>query len=456
MAEKPAASGDVRGRRRKIEASSARPDPQVLQTRLDEAQCESVRLRHEIESLRHRAEECETARSEVARLSKELDLRALRLEQQTAIARQFQNLFSPPVLPHPEGMSFSVSYEPCPRVGGDFYDIFHMGAGCVGVFVADVAGYGLAATLVTAVAKMALDTFRQNEFSPKAILEKVNAHVVRHTLSHQFFTAFLGVVDLGTHTMKYVNAAHPCPVVFSDSRFDLLNTEGLCCGIFEDPRYEERETALNPGDRLLLFTRGVIETCNRSGAPFGEARLHATLRSHRGDPVGDIVHRLARDYAEFVNGAEMVEDLTLVGVEMIARKAAERRIVIPSEPQLLPRVEDPVLQRLEELNYGERTLFAVRLALEEAVINAIKHGNKMDKARNVTVTYSIDDRECRISVEDEGPGFTPQAVPDPTEDENLELPHGRGLMLMRAYMDEVTFNEQGNRVTLRKKAPWAQ
>jgi len=123
------------------------------------------------------------------------------------------------------------------------------------------------------------------------------------------------------------------------------------------------------------------------------------------------------------------------------REAKEERVVIPSEPMQLARVESLILSRLEALNYGERALFAVRLALEEAVINAIKHGNRMDKARHVTITYSVDSRQCVIGVEDEGPGFDPKAVPDPTADENLEpgacLTTGRiditdmGLILLR-------------------------
>ena len=72
------------------------------------------------------------------------------------------------------------------------------------------------------------------------------------------------------------------------------------------------------------------------------------------------------------------------------------------------------------------------------------------------MTFSADHDQCVVAVEDEGQGFDPSAVPDPTADENLELPHGRGLVLMRAYMDEVSFNAKGNRVTMRKKAPWAR
>jgi serine/threonine-protein kinase RsbW len=94
------------------------------------------------------------------------------------------------------------------------------------------------------------------------------------------------------------------------------------------------------------------------------------------------------------------------------------------------------------------------LSLEEAVINAIKHGNELDDTKKVVVGFAIDDERAIISVADEGEGFDPASVPDPTLDENLIAMSGRGLSLIRAYMDEVRFNDKGNDITMIKYAPW--
>jgi serine/threonine-protein kinase RsbW len=284
----------------------------------------------------------------------------------------------------------------------------------------------------------------------------MNLQIVRNTLEDQFLTAFLGILDLETLRLKFVNASHTCPILYGPKRFALLDTEGLCCGMFEEPRYEEKEIQLQAGDRILFYTRGLVRMCNPRNHAYADRRLHKLLRANRDLEIGAMVERVGEDFSRHLAGAEQVEDLTLVGLEVVPREAKEERVVIPSEPMQLARVESLILSRLEALNYGERALFAVRLALEEAVINAIKHGNRMDKAKHVTVTFSVDRDECVVTVEDEGSGFDPGAVPDPTADENLELPHGRGLVLMRAYMDDVSFNAKGNRVTMRKKAPWTQ
>ena len=95
----------------------------------------------------------------------------------------------------------------------------------------------------------------------------------------------------------------------------------------------------------------------------------------------------------------------------------------------------------------------MRLALEEALTNAVQHGNKNDPERRVTVQCEIGDRETLIDVRDEGEGFDPRSVPDPTAAENIDIPSGRGLMLMRSFMAEVVIHPPGNRVTMRYARP---
>jgi len=114
-------------------------------------------------------------------------------------------------------------------------------------------------------------------------------------------------------------------------------------------------------------------------------------------------------------------------------------------------VQERIIKVLEEQNFSEREIFGVRLALEEALVNAIKHGNQMDPRKSVRVVCQINSDKVRIEIEDEGEGFCPSEVPDPTDDENLEKPCGRGIMLMRAFLNVVEYNEYGNCVVLEKR-----
>ena len=105
---------------------------------------------------------------------------------------------------------------------------------------------------------------------------------------------------------------------------------------------------------------------------------------------------------------------------------------------------------LERLNFPTKDVFGVRLALEEALVNAIKHGNRMDAAKSVRIACQVSNEKVRIEIEDEGAGFDWNHLPDPTDLENLEKPCGRGVMLMRAFLNVVEYNERGNKVILEK------
>jgi serine/threonine-protein kinase RsbW len=121
-------------------------------------------------------------------------------------------------------------------------------------------------------------------------------------------------------------------------------------------------------------------------------------------------------------------------------------IVVESKPSEIVRVCEQVLARLREKGFGKDDIFAVHLTLEEAFLNAVKHGNKMDPSKTIKVDYSVSENKLEITITDQGSGFKPDKVEDPRFGENLFKPGGRGLLLMNSYMDMVKYNEQGNSV----------
>lgn len=125
-------------------------------------------------------------------------------------------------------------------------------------------------------------------------------------------------------------------------------------------------------------------------------------------------------------------------------------VTIPSDTAEARRIQDDIEQILQARHINEREIFSIKLALEEALVNAIKHGNQMDRLKNVRVAYQLFADRFEVRITDDGGGFDPGDVPDPTAFENLERPCGRGLMLMRHYMTEVAYNERGNSVAMSK------
>jgi serine/threonine-protein kinase RsbW len=125
-------------------------------------------------------------------------------------------------------------------------------------------------------------------------------------------------------------------------------------------------------------------------------------------------------------------------------------VVIRSDPAEARRVQDEIERHLKDRRFDEKEIFCIRLALEEALTNAIKHGNRLDRNKKVHITYQIHAERFEVVITDEGQGFDPDEVPDPTAIENLERPCGRGLMLMRYYMTTVSFTSSGNSVFMSK------
>ncbi len=125
-------------------------------------------------------------------------------------------------------------------------------------------------------------------------------------------------------------------------------------------------------------------------------------------------------------------------------------LTIPSDLGEARRVQELIEEALQASAYTEHDIFAIKLALEEALINAIKHGNQMDPDKRVLVVFHVTSERFDIRITDEGVGFNPEDVPDPTAIENLERPCGRGLLLMRGFMTEVEYHGRGNVVTMAK------
>lgn len=133
---------------------------------------------------------------------------------------------------------------------------------------------------------------------------------------------------------------------------------------------------------------------------------------------------------------------------MAAETPVRCSLVVKSEPSALGRPCRQILAALDAKGFSQDDIFAVHLALEEAFLNAVKHGNKMDSTKKVTVEYAVDSEKVEITITDEGNGFDPRVIPDPRVGENLYRPEGRGLLLMGAYMHSVEYNARGNSIRM--------
>lgn len=144
---------------------------------------------------------------------------------------------------------------------------------------------------------------------------------------------------------------------------------------------------------------------------------------------------------------------------MVSKATINYSMVVESRPSAIVGVCEQILSKLEANGFDKDDIFAVHLALEEAFLNAVKHGNKMDPTKEIKIDYSVGLDKIEISMTDEGEGFEPEAVADPRFGESLYKPGGRGLLLINSYMDVVKFTERGNglyMVRYKEKPPLAK
>lgn len=132
-------------------------------------------------------------------------------------------------------------------------------------------------------------------------------------------------------------------------------------------------------------------------------------------------------------------------------RALQLDLIVPSDTLEARRALERLENELRSCEVPDRDTFSIVMAIEEALINAIKHGNQLDPAKKVHVNFRIEGFSCTVEIRDEGPGFDPEDVPDPTDVENLERPCGRGLLMMRHYMHVVEYKSGGSVVYMQRE-----
>ena len=211
----------------------------------------------------------------------EAELLAVQRELETA--RKIQQSLLPREAPRARGLDVAVRFVPMSAVAGDLYDFVALGPSRLGLLVADVSGHGIPAALVAAMVKLAFAEAERTD-DPAHVLATVNRALCRQ-LEHGFVTALYAVIDAAHSSITVANAGHPPLLIGSSSRSVVeVHEHGLMLGVIPDASYQNAEVELQDGDRILLYTDGVIEAQNAAGEFFDAERVARWLMSdHTGD-----------------------------------------------------------------------------------------------------------------------------------------------------------------------------
>ncbi len=225
-------------------------------------------------------------------------------ERQQEIAGVIQEALVPTPSVRLPGLAIAGRYESSREVGGDFYAVLPLGAGQVGIAIADVSGKGIPAATLSARSRYLLEAFALDGRAPDAVLGRLNAVLARDAGTGMFVSLFYGVVDPEAGTFRFSNAGHLPPLILPAGAPAPapLEVGGLLLGVDDGARYSTAQVRIGPGDLLLLFTDGIVEARNAHGEQFGERRLRALLGSMRDAQPEDIADRIMDAVSRWTGG----------------------------------------------------------------------------------------------------------------------------------------------------------
>ena len=237
-----------------------------------------------------------------------------RLENEVAIAREVQQQLFPQSIPTVPGLDLAAICRPARVVSGDYYDFIPLGAGRVGIAIADISGKGIFAALLMASLQAALrSTATLEAYSGTAeIVSRVNKHLFKNTSDDRYATLFYAVYDSVAKTLTYTNAGQLDPFFMVNGSIQELDEGGTVVGLFEDAVYTERTIAVLPGTMLVAFSDGVTEAESAYGEEFGTERLKSEVVRQRDAPAARVASDLVAATEHWAGTPEQADDITVV------------------------------------------------------------------------------------------------------------------------------------------------
>jgi sigma-B regulation protein RsbU (phosphoserine phosphatase) len=242
------------------------------------------------------------------------------LEEEMRAARRIQSSILPEVAPSVPGLQVAFRYAPMTAVAGDFYDFRPILPSGLGIIVADVAGHGVPAALVASMLKSVISSTNVNLDRPSKLIAGLNSTLCGQTKG-QYATAVYAYLDQGSRVIRYSAAGHPPPLLWRKVTRSLLrlNEGGLLLGVRSNEGYPEADFSLEAGDRLLIYTDGLVEATNPEDLEFGSARLEEFIRRHTHLSADQFAGQLLEEVLAWPgtnNKRPQSDDITIVVIDV--------------------------------------------------------------------------------------------------------------------------------------------
>jgi phosphoserine phosphatase RsbU/P len=265
------------------------------------------------------------AEEQLAQFAEELRHRNEILEEELAMARELQLAMLPQSFPSffhdgREAIRFFHFFQPSTTVSGDFFDVYQISSARVGIFICDVMGHGVGASLIAATARALVEELTAKGEGPGTVLTDLNTslrRILRHNSSPMFVTACYLEANLATGELQFANAGHPRPFhVKPEGTTPLAGVTGPVLGLFDEAVYQTGVTQICSGDKVLLFTDGLYEVESPEGDVYDYSRLQDTVEYRHQLPLKDLCRAVVDEVKSFSTQREFSDDVCLIGLEL--------------------------------------------------------------------------------------------------------------------------------------------
>jgi sigma-B regulation protein RsbU (phosphoserine phosphatase) len=258
------------------------------------------------------------AEQELEVLKEHLEQAMQNIQEELEMARQIQKSLLPQDFPEMKGIAISAAYVPCNTIGGDLYEVIKLDDHRLGVLMFDVVGHGVPAALVAAMSKMIFGKHIGRGLGPRDLLMLVNEELSSQFHGKRYLAAFYGILDTENLTFVFSKGGHPPAMLVrpEEKSIQYLATEGIFIGLFPDGKYDEKTVQLRRGDKLVMFTDGLIETFNANDEYYGLKRLEEVLLETMTFPVDVMVSAVINSQKGFREKSHHVDDITLLVLQI--------------------------------------------------------------------------------------------------------------------------------------------
>jgi serine phosphatase RsbU (regulator of sigma subunit)/anti-sigma regulatory factor (Ser/Thr protein kinase) len=383
------------------------------------------------------------------------------INEELEMAKSVQASLLPRELPDVINLKTAAVYIPTEKVGGDLYDIIITPTQKIAILIFDVSGHGVPAALIAAMAKMLFAHYIEKLESPAMIFSEVNRQLCDFIQTEHYLTAFLGILDPIRNTMVYSRAGHVRPIVYHAARAQVssLGSKGFFIGhsaLRAIAEYGEDSIDLAPDDKVLFYTDGLTEGTNEANELYGSKRLLEVVQRNGSLPLEQFLDIVLDDQTRFRNGRELRDDFTMLCIQTESpewllhesgfHKEDGPSVLLVGNYRDIDTVCSVMLRAMDNKGFPDADIKHTKICIFEMLMNAIEHGNQRDQKKRVVLLYKITQEKAMISIIDEGNGFDHSKLPNPLDAANILKDHGRGVYIVRQYMDEVSFNPKGNRI----------